>query len=60
MATSLLANYEIIGAIFLLVMIYFTFVAYKRKQISKNVVVEIFKSRNWEDVESFYEEIMKY
>lgn len=32
----------------------------KRKQISKNVVVEIFKSRNWEDVESFYEEIMKY
>ena len=31
----LIANYEILGAIFLLVMIYFTFVAYKRKQISR-------------------------
>lgn len=35
MATTLIANYEILGAIFLLVMIYFTFVAYKRKQLSR-------------------------
>lgn len=30
-----IANYEILGAIFLLVMVYFTFYAYKRKHLSK-------------------------